>query len=101
MNILKQQIRLLNMKVLEMTDAEIEVYLKNKQDDIKRANERWEIERKYLLERALLRKEYEESIENPTSQGFDDFCRVRGLEEPFVNSDDDEVLIKDENDKSY
>jgi hypothetical protein len=81
------------MKVLEMSDNEIEVYLKNRELEIQQANINWVREKEYLIKRSMLRKEYEESVENGNAYSFDCFCRAKGLDVP---EDMGEELTKDE-----
>jgi hypothetical protein len=68
------------MNEIELTDTEVEQYVKRRSLQIKKDNEEWEKEKKVLLKRSNLRKEYDRLYgEEGTAIGFNEYCKKNGL----------------------
>jgi len=81
------------MNLNELSDAELENYLKARKQEIDNDNIQWEKDKQFYEKRSKLRAEYEKITpeDKKNAIDFEYFCLGRGL----IFDGSNEVLIKD------
>ena len=80
------------MNDLNMTDQEMEAYLKKRKEEINKDNMIWEETKKRYAQISALRQEFESLKPEGDILEFEDFCRERGL---LINEGGNQLIAND------